>query len=58
MEATLVCLERRDLSVVPFQAGSTQTGLAAQKGGWIIYAFQKKLEETLVCPQTIQAHVL
>lgn len=48
----------RDLPVVPVEAGGPQAGLAAQEGRRLIHAVPAELEEALVRPPPVQAHVL
>ncbi len=58
MEAALVRPQRRDLPVVPGQAGSSEAGLAAQEGRGLVHAVPPQLEAPLVRSAAEQAHVL
>lgn len=58
MEAPLVCAEGRDVSVVSEQAGGSEAGLAAEKGGRLVNTVTPQLETPLVCPASEQTYIL
>lgn len=58
MAPTLVCPEGRDLYVVQSQAGVPQVWMAVQEGRWPIHSLPEELEDALVCPAGLEAHVL
>lgn len=58
MAPPLVRAEGRDLHVVSGEAGLPQIRLAVQERGRNVHAVPAQLEDALVCPEGIEAHVL